>query len=197
MSSYVPQLTAYSPDNVYTSPYYTGIAGGYAPPMPNCTRYAYGRWWALMGSQPSGLANLGNGHAARAIGNEATVAHGSDVGVEQRAHHKAGSQLDVHSSRGGINHGADAECQFGTLLVGPFHQLAKHLLGKVTAIGKLESADATLIASFHHVLAGLKILIVKHGNHARIADLLQYGYLIKLCHFLLTLYATVGIATSQ
>lgn len=61
MSSYVPQLTAYSPDNVYTSPYYTGLAGGYAPAMPNCTRYAYGRWWALMGSQPSGLANLGNG----------------------------------------------------------------------------------------------------------------------------------------
>ena len=61
MSSYVPQLTPYSPDNVYTSPYYTGLAGGYAPAMPNCTRYAYGRWWALMGQQPSGLAYLGNG----------------------------------------------------------------------------------------------------------------------------------------
>lgn len=60
MTVYVPQLTAYSPDNVYTSPYYRGVAGGYTPPMPNCTRYAYGRWWALMGTQPVGLGYLGN-----------------------------------------------------------------------------------------------------------------------------------------
>lgn len=59
-SVYVPQLSAYSPDNVYTSPYYQGTYGGYYA-MPNCTRYCYGRWWSLMGSQPSGLSGLGNG----------------------------------------------------------------------------------------------------------------------------------------
>ena len=59
MATYVPQLTAYSPDNVYTDTRYTSYAGGYYN-MPNCTRYAYGRWWCLMGTQPSGLYGLGN-----------------------------------------------------------------------------------------------------------------------------------------
>ena len=59
MATYVPQLTAYSPDNTYTSVYYTGTTGGYYA-MPNCVRYAYGRWWALLGQQPLGLNQLGN-----------------------------------------------------------------------------------------------------------------------------------------
>lgn len=54
------QITETTPDNVYTSPYYTGIAGGYSPAMPNCTRYCYGRWWSLLGYQPQGLQNLGD-----------------------------------------------------------------------------------------------------------------------------------------
>ena len=56
---YYPQFDEYSPDNIYTSPYYAGQAGNYYA-MPNCTRYCYGRWWSFMGSQPSGLYGLGN-----------------------------------------------------------------------------------------------------------------------------------------
>lgn len=60
MSNYIPQLSAYSPDNVYTSNYYQAQGSTYYD-MPNCTRYAYGRWWALLGSEPTYMRNLGNG----------------------------------------------------------------------------------------------------------------------------------------
>lgn len=56
---YHPQLSEYSPDNVWTSPFYQGALGGYYA-MPNCTRYCYGRWRSLLGYWPSGLANLGD-----------------------------------------------------------------------------------------------------------------------------------------
>lgn len=59
MATYVPQLTAYSPDNVYTDYRYTSPQGGYYN-MPNCVRYAYGRWWCILGYQPTGLGYLGN-----------------------------------------------------------------------------------------------------------------------------------------
>ena len=59
-TTYVPQLTAYSPDNLYTSGYYAGNYAGY-PALPNCTRYCFGRWWSLMGNPPTGLYYLGNG----------------------------------------------------------------------------------------------------------------------------------------
>lgn len=60
MSNYVPQLDAYSPDNLYTSNYYQAGGSTYDP-MPNCTRYAYGRWWALLGAEPTFMRNLWNG----------------------------------------------------------------------------------------------------------------------------------------
>ena len=59
MATYVPQLTAYSPDNVYTDYRYTSHQGNYFN-MPNCVRYAYGRWWCILGYQPTGLGFLGN-----------------------------------------------------------------------------------------------------------------------------------------
>lgn len=59
MATYVPQLTPYSPDNVYRDYRYTSSAGGYVN-MPNCCRYAYGRWWCILGTQPFGISGLGN-----------------------------------------------------------------------------------------------------------------------------------------
>lgn len=59
MSSYVPQLTRYSPDNIYTSNYYQDPNSTYYA-LPNCTRYAYGRWWALLGAEPTFMRHLGN-----------------------------------------------------------------------------------------------------------------------------------------
>lgn len=56
---FVPQTSSTTPDNVYTDPRYTSYAGKYFN-MPNCVRYAYGRWWCILGSEPMGLYNLGN-----------------------------------------------------------------------------------------------------------------------------------------
>lgn len=57
--TFVPRTSKTDPTNMIGSPYYTGqLAGYYA--LPNCTRYAYGRWWEIMGQQPTGLANKDN-----------------------------------------------------------------------------------------------------------------------------------------
>lgn len=56
---YTPRLSRYSPTNMSTSPYYQGTYAGY-PYIPNCTRYCYGRWWEIMGNDPTGLAYKGD-----------------------------------------------------------------------------------------------------------------------------------------
>lgn len=60
MATYVPQLNEYSPDNIHTDYRYITHKGNYYN-MPNCVRYAYGRWWCITGVEPTGLLWLGNG----------------------------------------------------------------------------------------------------------------------------------------
>ena len=60
MATFVPQLTYNNPDDVYTSNYYQAGGSTYYD-MPNCVRYAYGRWWALLGAEPTFMRHLGNG----------------------------------------------------------------------------------------------------------------------------------------
>lgn len=51
MSSFTPRLTAPTTDNAYyyaNNPFYQS---GYG--LPNCTCYAYGRFWEIMGSKPA------------------------------------------------------------------------------------------------------------------------------------------------
>lgn len=59
MATYIPQTTYYYPDNVYTSTYYQASNSTYYA-LPNCTRYCYGRWWALLGAEPTFMRHLGN-----------------------------------------------------------------------------------------------------------------------------------------
>ena len=55
----VPYTPRFNDNGMRGSIYYSGTTGGYYA-MPNCTRYCYGRWWEIMGQQPSGLYRLGN-----------------------------------------------------------------------------------------------------------------------------------------
>ena len=57
---FVPRTSVTSPTDMRGSVYYSGQTAGYYA-MPNCTRYAYGRWWEIMGTRPAGLWNLHNG----------------------------------------------------------------------------------------------------------------------------------------
>jgi len=55
----VPYTPRFNDNGMRGSIYYSGTTGGYYA-MPNCTRYCYGRWWEIMGQEPTALANKGN-----------------------------------------------------------------------------------------------------------------------------------------
>ena len=86
MSSFVPRLTA---EGIYQNPYYYGENP--FPKMPNCTCYAWGRFYEILGERPklplgnakdwfqqtvtSGVYKTGNAPALGAV-----LCYGSDTG---------------------------------------------------------------------------------------------------------------------
>lgn len=59
--AFMPRLTR---NGMLNSPYWYSNANGYyagGNGLPNCTCYVYGRWWEILGSDPSFLNSLGNG----------------------------------------------------------------------------------------------------------------------------------------
>ena len=53
------------------------------------------------------------------------------------------------------------------------HDLPKNIEGKITAVGKLEGTDASLITSLHHLAGRFSIRMVKHRNNAGIRNYLK------------------------
>lgn len=129
------------------------------------------------------LADLTDSAAARAVSHEATVADGGNLGVEEGTNDKVSAKLEIESRGSGIYDRADAESELGALLVSPLNKLTENLLGEIATVGELESADATLIASLHNILANLKVLVVEDGDHASLTDLGEDCNLIKFSHF--------------
>lgn len=129
------------------------------------------------------LADLADSAAARTVSNEATVADGGNLGVEERANNEVSAELEVESRGSGINYRADAESELGTLLVGPLYELTENFMSEVTTVGELEGANTALVACLYDILANLKILVVEDGDHASLTNLSEDCNLIEFCHF--------------
>lgn len=98
--AYRPRLTA---DGIYENPYWYGdnIFAQYDYGLPNCTCYAWGRWYELLGNRPGGLSTGDGGNWYEYNINTGAYAYGSTP--------KLGAIACFASTVGGSGHVAVVE----------------------------------------------------------------------------------------
>lgn len=120
--------------------------------------------------------------AAGSVRNETTVADTGYFRIEERADNEACAELDVKSGSGGIHDRAYAHCHFRTLFGGKFYNFSENFMSKVASVSKFESANTSVIASFHNLLCNFGILVIEHRDNTGLAHLGENCDFIKFSH---------------
>ena len=116
------------------------------------------------------------------IGYLTAVAQSGYICIQQRTHHETGTHLDVQGSRGGVHHRAYAKCHVGTMLLNVLHAMGKHLVGKITTVGKLKYSYSSVIAGLDDLASRLLAGMIEYWYHPRSGHLGHYLQFVISCH---------------
>ena len=123
-----------------------------------------------------------HGSAAGAVRDATPVAEADDLFDHAGRDDEVSAHLDVERSRRGVQDGAGAEGHLRAFRPDEGHERLEHLVGAVAAVGKLERADAAVIAGLDDLLRQFDVLVVEHRHDPGRPDQPDGIDFLELCH---------------
>ena len=128
------------------------------------------------------MDNLRYRAAAGAVRDATPVRQRDDLVDNAGRDEEIGAELEIEGRRRGIENGAGAKSHVRALGTDIGKDLLEDAMGAVAAVGKLEGADAAVIAGLDDLLGQFHVGVIEHRHNARVPYDTDGIDLFKFCH---------------